>query len=69
MKTVQTHNGMTIYQGMGYPESLEGLDLQIVKNTLSYYEFIADMSDDFYKRQDELDRLNQYKAEHNLGGN
>lgn len=66
LKTVQTHNGQTIYQEMGFPETLDGLDIEIVKNTLSYMQFIADMSDDYSRTIAEQNAIRDYQKRMNL---
>ena len=65
-KTIKTHNGLTIYQGMGFPETLDGLDIEIVKNTLSYMQFIADMSDDYSQTIAEQNAIRDYQKRMNL---
>ena len=67
MHTKVTPTGLTIYQPFPYPKSLEGLDREIVKNTLDWYEFLAEMSDDYSMTRSELARINRYRREHALG--
>lgn len=67
MHTTVTSTGLTIYQPFPYPESLEGLDREIVKNTLDWYEFQAEMSDDYSVTRSEQARINRYRREHALG--
>lgn len=47
MKLKTLTNGTVIYQPFSFPDSLNGLDITIVKNTLDYKEFLAEMSDDY----------------------
>lgn len=58
--------GRPIYRGFTYPESLEGLDLTIVRNTLEHLEFLAEMSDDYRRTKEELERINRYRREQGL---
>lgn len=66
METTTTHYGATIYKGMKLTESPEELDKVIVKNTLDYYEFIAEMSDDYRRTLEEKERIYQFKKKYNL---
>ena len=67
--TVKTiHNGTQIYVPFPYPEDLTGYDMDIVENTLGYYEFIARMSDNYQNTLDELEVINDYREKHNIGG-
>lgn len=66
METIKTHSGMTIYKDMGFPESLEGLDREIVINTLGYYDFIAQMSDNYQTTLSEQKTIYEYAKKHNL---
>lgn len=66
MKTTQTHNGTTIYAGFNYPEDISTLDIDIIKATLNYYWFIAEMSDDYNQTRKEQSVINEYRQKHNL---
>lgn len=58
--------GNKVYKGFDYPESIDGLDKQIIRNTLSFDEFIAEMSDDWSKTKSELKAIEDYRRKHNL---
>lgn len=64
MKIKTLTNGTTIYQPFPFPETLEGLDLTIVNNTLEYKEFLAEMSDDYSVTRKELAVIREYRAKH-----
>lgn len=66
MYNVQEVNGNKVYQGFDYPDSIDGLDKQIIHNTLSYEEFIANMSDDWNRTKSELEIIEKYRQEHDL---
>lgn len=65
LKTAETLQG-TVYIEMGQPDDISQLDRQIVLNTLKYREFIAYMSDDARRTDDELAAINQYRQKMNL---
>lgn len=65
--TLGTDNrGRQIYRGFTYPESLDGLDLTIVRNTLEHLEFLAEMSDDYRRTEEERKRIDRYRREQGL---
>lgn len=66
MYKIIEENGTKIYKDFDYPESIDGLDKQIILNTLSFDEFIAEMSDDWSKTKSELKVIETYRKKHNL---
>lgn len=65
--TMGTDNaGRPIYQGFHYPDSLNGLDITVVRNTLDHLEFLAEMSDDYHRTREEIARINRYRQEQGL---
>lgn len=59
-------NGNKMYRMFDYPDSIDGLDKEIILNTLSYDTFIANMSDDWNRTQSELKSIEAYRQKHNL---
>jgi hypothetical protein len=66
MYKIIEENGTKTYKDFDYPESIDGLDKQIILNTLSIDEFIAEMSDDWSKTKSELKVIETYRKKHNL---
>lgn len=64
MKITTLTDKTKIYQPFPFPETLEGLDITIVKNTLDYKEFLAEMSDDYRITKEELAVIREYRAKH-----
>lgn len=64
MKIITLTNGTNIYQPFPFPEILDDLDITIVKNTLDYKEFLAEMSDDYRITKEELAVIREYRAKH-----
>lgn len=59
----EDNEGRPIYRNFTYPDSLEGLDHEIVSNTLDYLEFCAQMSDSYAETKAEWARINQYRKQ------
>lgn len=66
MEFGKDHVGNTIYRNFNYPDSLEGLDREIVANTLDYLEFCAEMSDSYTVTKRECARINAYRKEQGI---
>lgn len=64
MKLKTLTNGTVIYQPFSFPDSLNGLDITIVKNTLDYKEFLAEMSADYRRTKEEVSIIRAYRAKH-----
>lgn len=64
-KIIDTHMGQ-IYQGFDYPENIENLDRELVVRTLAYYDFIAEMSDDYNRTLSEKRVVQNYRTKHHL---
>lgn len=65
-KIKTTHAGDQIYEHFDRPDNIDGLDRQIVLNTLDYAEFIADMSDDYNRTKDERAAILRYRIKMGL---
>lgn len=61
LETTTIHTGDTIYRNLSYNDSIEGLDEQIVRNTLAYHKFIAEMSDNYGRTQSELAEIKEFE--------
>lgn len=65
--TLGTDNaGRPIYRNFHYPDSLDGLDITVVRNTLDHLEFLAEMSDDYRRTKEEIARIDRYRREQGL---
>lgn len=58
--------GKPVYRNFPFPESLDGLDIETVRHTLDYLDFIAEMSDDYAITQEEQARIRAYRQKHHL---
>lgn len=59
-----TANGKQIYKNFDFPKSLEGLDIQIVNETLDYLWFLAEMSDSYSVTRREQKQISEYRQKH-----
>lgn len=61
---ITTANGKQIYKNFDFPKSLEGLDIQIVNETLAYLWFLAEMSDSYSVTRQEQKQISEYRQKH-----
>ena len=66
MKTKALGDGTLIYAGFAFPEDTDGLDEGLLRNTLDYKEFCAEMCDDYDQTLRELRNIQAYRESHGL---
>lgn len=55
------HDGSEVYSPFDQPDSIEGLNPEIVENTIAMHEFYASMSDDYSRMKSELAYWGAYR--------